>query len=63
MMEKPILELVGKSGNAYSILAEAAVVAKQAGWSEDQIKKFHSEATSLDYDHLLRTCDKYFDVR
>ena len=62
-MAKPVLNLVGKSGNAYSVLAEVVVVAKQAGWSEDQIKKFHIEATSLDYDHLLRTCGKYFDVR
>lgn len=61
-MSKPKLELLGEDGNAFAILARAARVAKKADWSAEEIKKFRVEATSGDYDHLLQTCEKYFDV-
>jgi len=62
-MEKPVLELVGQDGNAFSILGKALKVARKAGWTEDQVKKFQKEATSGNYDHLLSTCMKYFEVK
>jgi len=62
-MEKPVLELVGQDGNAFSILGKALKVARQAGWAEVQVKQFQTEATSGNYDHLLQTCMKYFEVK
>jgi hypothetical protein len=61
-MNKPELELVGQNGNAYVILGLARRAAKKDGWDPDRIKVFIDEATSGDYDHLLQTCMKYFDV-
>ena len=62
-MEKPVLELVGQDGNAFFILGKALKAARQAGWSEEQVQQFQKEATSGNYDNLLQTCMKYFEVK
>ena len=59
---KPILELSGQDGNAFFILGRARTVAREAGWSDEKWKEIMTEATSGDYDHLLQTMMKYFDV-
>lgn len=59
---KPPLRLVGQDGNAFAILGKACQAARRAGWTEEQVKEFLTEARSDYYDHLLRTCMKYFDV-
>jgi hypothetical protein len=61
-MDKPKLKLIGKDGNAFSILGEAISVARESGWTKEQVTSFNKEALSGDYDHLLQTCMKYFDV-
>lgn len=56
---KPELEIIGHDGNAFAILAKAQRVAKKHGldWSA-----IYAEATEDDYDHLLRTMTKHFEV-
>lgn len=56
---KPMLELGGQDGNAFYILAKAQRVAKSNNmdWA-----KIEAEAKSGDYDHLLQTMMKYFEV-
>jgi len=56
---KPQLELVGHDGNAFVILGRARKVALKHGLPWDAI---HKEATSGDYDHLLQTMMKHFEV-
>jgi len=56
---KPKLKLVGEDGNAFYILGRAMKVAKQNNMDWELIKK---EAASGDYDNLLVTMTKYFDV-
>jgi len=56
------LELVGSDGNAFAILGKAMKVMKRAGFSKEKIKEFRKEATSGDYDNLLRVCSNWFDV-
>ncbi|MHA1881577.1 MAG: hypothetical protein ACTSUO_00840 [Candidatus Thorarchaeota archaeon] len=58
-MNKPKLKLTGEDGNAFSILGRARKVALKNGMDWEKIKK---EATSGDYDNLLRVMVKYFDV-
>ena len=58
----PPLALIGTDGNAYSILGRAQRVARQCGWSQETVEAVMDEATSGDYDHLLRTMMRYFDV-
>ena len=53
-MNKVKMQLVGTDGNAYSILGNFQRAARKQGWSKDQINKVMDEATSGDYDNLLR---------
>ncbi|MBL8048101.1 MAG: hypothetical protein JNJ45_05415 [Chthonomonas sp.] len=57
------LKLVGENGNAFAILARARGALKETGredWQEIWTR-FNAEATSGDYDHLLRTCMEWFE--
>tara|TARA_Y100000310_G_C20486722_1_gene717217 strand:- start:450 stop:629 length:180 start_codon:yes stop_codon:yes gene_type:complete len=58
-MDKPELKLDGVDGNAFSILGKAQRVAKENSMDWNKIRE---EATSGDYDHLLQTIGKYFEV-
>jgi len=63
-MEKtrPRVTLVGEDGNAMSILARASLALKKAGYSEEERKRFRTEATSGDYDRLLQTVMEWCEV-
>jgi len=62
-MKKPKLAILDDDGNAFIILAKARKAALKAGWNRHQIDKFINEAMSGDYNNLLQTCMKYFDVK
>ena len=49
-------------GNAVAIIGRASSALMQAGMS-DQIEVFSGEATSGDYDHLVATCQEWFEVQ
>jgi hypothetical protein len=55
------LALVGEDGNAFMILGRARAALRRAR-RLDLWDAFHKEATSGDYNHLLATCMRYFDV-
>lgn len=59
---KPKLKLTGEDGNAYFIISRARRVLQKAGYKKEEIDKFEEEATSGDYDNVLSTCMKWFDV-
>ena len=56
------VQLVGNDGNAFSILGNCKKAAQRAGLTKEQIKEFMDEAMAGDYDHLLQTACKYFEV-
>lgn len=58
-MSKPILKIIGTDGNAFALLGKAFKIARQNGMDWDKIR---TEATNGDYDHLLQTLMKYFEV-
>ena len=62
---KPItdikLTLVGEDGNAFMILGRARAALRMAR-RMDLWDAFNKEATSGDYNKLLATCMRYFDV-
>lgn len=60
--EKPRVQLIGKDGNAFSIMASCRYVARRAGWSEEKIDALLEEMMSGDYNHLLQTAMKHFEV-
>lgn len=47
--------LVGEDGNAFAILGRVARALRRAGVDKAEIDAFRDEATSGDYDNLLRT--------
>ncbi len=59
MKKKPILALTGTDGNAFHILHRARKIADRNNMDWEKIK---TEAKSSDYDHLLQTMMKYFEV-
>ncbi len=61
-IERPTLELLGTNGNAFAVLGKAIETLKRAGYSQERVDEFLEEAKSGDYDHLLGTCIKWFDV-
>jgi hypothetical protein len=56
------VKLVGKDGNAFSILGFVTRAMRKANLPKEEIDKFIAEASSGDYDHLLRTCTKWVAV-
>ena len=56
---KPVLKILGEDGNAFAILGKVSRIANQNNMDWDSIKE---EATSGDYDHLLQTMMKHFEV-
>jgi hypothetical protein len=55
------VQLVGEDGNAYAILGRVSRAMRAAGIAKEERDKFFAEATSGDYDHLLRICMAWVD--
>jgi len=60
-VDRPVLVLVGEDGNAFNVLAKARQALRLAGRG-DEWAAFVAEATSGNYDHLLATAMKWFEV-
>jgi hypothetical protein len=52
-----VIDLTGPDGNAFVLLGKATNLAKQLKFDD---KKIIDEMTSGDYEHLLKTFDRYF---
>ena len=61
-MDKPMVALVGLNGNAFAVIGACKRAAKKAGWTDEKWKDVNEEMTSGDYNHLLHTVVKYFEV-
>ena len=63
--EKPKLKMFSVEGvtvDAFTLLGLARKAAEEADWPQEAIDEFLHQATSGNYDHLLQTCMKYFNV-
>lgn len=56
------IQLTGGDGNAFFILGRCERAARKAKLPAKEIQLFREEATSGDYDHLLQTCIKWFNI-
>lgn len=61
--KKPKVKLVGRDGNAFYILGACQQAARKAGWDRLRIEAVMNEMQEGDYNHLLATACKHFDVR
>ena len=56
------VELSGSDGNAFAIIGKCMAEARKAGLTREELEEFRTEAMEGDYDHLLQTCMKYFEI-
>ncbi len=61
-LPRPRVKLIGRNGNSFAILGACNKAATKAGWTLDQWVAFRAEATSRDYNHLLATVIRNFDI-
>ena len=61
--EKPVVKLIGGDGNAFAILGTCSKAMERADWDQKQRDAVLDEMREGDYDHLLSTAMKYFDVQ
>ena len=55
--------LTGRDGNAFAILGRCRAAARDAGLSDEEIAAFMDEAMAGNYDHLLQTAMRWFEIR
>ena len=56
------VRLSGTDGNAFALMAKVAQGIKRAGGTKEDEDEFIKQATSGDYDHLLRVCMDWVNV-
>lgn len=54
--------LVGEDGNAFAILGRVQKALRRAGVPKEELDAYFAEATSGDYDHLLRVTMDWVEV-
>lgn len=54
--------MVGEDGNAFAILGRVKRIMRRADLPDSEWEAFHAEATSGDYDNVLMTVMKWFEV-
>jgi hypothetical protein len=56
------VQLTGGDGNAFAILGAVSKALKKAGVSKEEQEAYYQEATSGDYDNLLRVSMSWVKV-
>jgi hypothetical protein len=56
------VKLTGSDVNAFAIIGRCSKAARRAGVPAEEIKAFQAEAMSGDYDKVLQTAFKWFDI-
>jgi hypothetical protein len=56
------VKLVGQDGNAFAIIGRVSKALRGVGVPATETRAFQQEATSGDYDHMLRTCMRWVTV-
>ena len=59
---KQVIDLTGPDGNAFYLLGTAMNLCKKIGISSERTEEILDEMKSGDYEHLIRTFDKYFGL-
>ena len=62
MSDKPSVKLVGQDGNAFMVLGLCKQAARKSGMDKEQVDTIMEEMMAGDYDHVLQTAMKHFDV-
>jgi hypothetical protein len=63
MPDKIKVQLSGEDGNAFAIIARCSKAARKGGMDTAEWEKIMEEMMAGDYDHLIATAMKHFDVK
>lgn len=55
--------LTGNDGNAFAVLGRCREAVVEASLTDDEIAAFMAEAMAGDYDHLLQTAMRWFEIK
>ncbi len=58
--KKQVIDLTGPQGNAFYLLGTAKRYCGYADLSDERTEEILTELKSGDYEHLIKTFDKYF---
>lgn len=58
-----VLQLTEQDGNAWAIIGRASKLMQDNDIEKSTIQQFTEEATSGDYEHLIKTCVNWFDCQ
>lgn len=58
-----IVTLTGHDGNAFAVLGRCREAVVEASLTDDEIAAFMAEAMAGDYDHLLQTAMRWFEIK
>lgn len=58
----PTVNLIGKDGNAFSIIGKVKKALSKAGADKEYVDQYMDEAMAGDYDHLLCVTMDYVNV-
>lgn len=59
---RPRVKLVGRDGNAFTIMGVVSAALRKAGAPEQTIREYRQQSMRGDYSHLLATAMKYCEV-
>jgi hypothetical protein len=59
---RPTVQLVGRDGNAFVILGAVKRELQRAGYSDDEIDLYMTDARSRNYDHLLAVTSEWVNI-
>lgn len=57
------VQLTGIDGNAFSIMGTVTKAMRRAGVAKEDIDAYFAEATSGDYDNVIKTSIKYVNCK
>lgn len=57
------VRLSGENGNAYSILGRVRAELRKSGATKEQLEEYFKEASSGDYNNLLRVTMRWVNVK
>ena len=57
---KPVIDLTGPQGNSFYLMGVSCNLMKQLDFTPEEADGVFEELKSGDYEHLIKTFDKYF---
>lgn len=60
--EKPTVKLIGEDGNAFAIMGRVTGALKDNGYTKEEIDEYKKQATSGNYDNLLRVTAEWVNI-